>query len=130
MHYRDKYEDAEQAIEFLEIAFKAWGRDIAYSRLWGNLNLTLCMWLYRRLVLGVGMNNYSRAKRFTREEFTKCLMSLSASSDYIDWLLGRNHLSRDNSPAYARIKTIFAKRMEVETGAKILMPGPAWAVSK
>lgn len=123
-------DEAEEVIGFLEIAIKAWGRDAAYVRLWGSLNLTLCMWLYRRLVLGAGMTSASRAHRFTREHFTKCLMSLSAESDYVDWLLGRNSMSRDNTPAYTRVKSIFSKRMEAEIGRKILMPQPAWAVSK
>lgn len=123
-------ESAEEATGFLELAFKAWGRDQAYVRLWGNLNLTLCMWLYRKVVLGSGLNNFSRTKRFTRDDFAKCMMSLSASTDYIDWLLGRNSMSRDNSPAYARIKAIFVKRIEAETGSKIVLPQPAWAVSK
>ncbi len=121
--------EADEIIDFLEVAFKAWGRDSAYNRLWGNLNLTLCMWLYRRVVVGTGSTSASRFHRFTRDQFTKCMMSLSAS-DYVDWLLGRNSQSRDNSPAYARIKTIFVVRMQTELGRKILMPQPAWSVSK
>lgn len=118
-------DDADTICEFLDIAIRAWGRDLAYSRLWGNLNLTICMWLYRRLVLS-GVLSTSRSQQLSRDQFTKCMMSLSAS-DYVDWLLGRNSTSRDNSPAYGRIKAIFAKRMEVELGKKILMPAPAWA---
>lgn len=123
-------EASDEAVGFLDLAFKAWGRDQAYVRLWGNLNLTLCMWIYRRVVLGDGLTSTSRSHRFTKEHFAKCLMSLSADSDYVDWLLGRNSMSRDNTPAYTRIKAIFAKRMETEIGRKILMPSPSWAVSK
>lgn len=122
-------DDADAIVEFLEIAFKAWGRDVAYWRLWGNLNLTLCMWIYQRVVRGNWLGASSRSHRFTRDQFTKCMMALSAS-DYVEWLVGRNTLSRDNSPAYSRIKTIFAKRIEPEIGKKLLMPQPAWAVSK
>lgn len=122
-------DEAEVAIEFLEIAIKAWGRDPAYWRLWSNLNLTMCMWLYRRIVLGNGLTPLSRTTRLTREQFTKCLMSLSADGTYVDWLLGRNSQSRENSPCYIRIKSIFARRMETETGSRILMPSPPWAAN-
>lgn len=122
-------DDADAVCDFLDAAFKAWGRDTAYARLWSGINLTLCMWLWRRVVLGTGMTAASRYHRFTREQFTKCLMSLSAS-DYVDWLLGRNSQSRDNAPAYSRIKTIFVTRMNTDLGRKILMPQAAWAVSK
>lgn len=118
-------EDADQVIAFLDDAFKAWGRDQAYSRLWGNLNLTLCMWIYRRLVMASAVPG-SRVQRIPREMFVKCLMSLSAS-DYVDWLLGRNSQTRDNSPAYMRIKAAFAKRLEVELGHKPVLLQPAWS---
>lgn len=118
-------EEADEIIEFVELAHRAWGRDQAYGRLWGNLNLTIVMWLYRRVVLNP--STAGRAHKFTREHFTKCMMSLSASSDYLDWLVGRNSISRDNSPAYLRIKAIFVKRMETEVNGKIMMPQPAWS---
>lgn len=122
-------DEADGVADFLDLAFKAWGRDPAYARLWSSLNLTICMWLWRRVVLGTGMTASTRYHRFTPEQFKKCLMSLSAS-DYVDWLLGRNSQSRDNSPAYSRIKTILVGRMQVELGRKIIMPQPAWAVSR
>lgn len=44
-------DDAAQLAEFLNICYVAWGRDVAYSRLWNGLNLTICSWAYRRIVL-------------------------------------------------------------------------------
>lgn len=123
--------ECDHLINFLNIAIGAWGRDLAYGRLWSNLNLSLCMWLYRRIVTGeIQLSSLARATKLTPELFSKCLMSLSADSTYVDWLLGRNMASRDMSPAYARIKAIFARRVEQETGKKLLTPQPAWAVSK
>lgn len=116
-------DDAEAAIEFLNLAHTAWGRDHAYARLWSNLNLALCMWLYRRLVI----TPYSaKTVKLTKEQFTKCLMSLSADPTYPDWLTGRHHGARDASPAYMRIKSLFSKRLEADTGKKHLLPQPAW----
>lgn len=116
-------EEAETCIEFLGCAYAAWGRDQSSWRLWANLNLMLCMWLYRRLVVAPYSPTTPRLKN---DVFTKCLMSIAADSTYSDWLLGRN-AARDASPAYKRIKEAFAKRIEVETGKKPRLPQPEWA---
>jgi hypothetical protein len=82
------------------------------------------MWIYRRMVL----DQYSpKTPRLTKDLFRKCLMSLSADENYLDWLVGRSLGERDRSPAYNRIKAAFAKRIEIETGKKPLMPSPAWS---
>ena len=31
------------------------------------------------------------------------------------------------TPAYSKLKTLFAGRVELETGKKVRMPSPAWA---
>jgi hypothetical protein len=116
-------EDSTHLMDFLGCAIAAWGKDAAYHRLWSSLNLTVCMWLYRRLV----MSAYSvKTQRLTKEQFTRCLMSLSAAEVYVDWLLGRNLNTRDLSPAYQRIKGLFASRLEVDTERKHLLPSPPW----
>lgn len=115
--------DAEPLCNFLECAMAAWGRDVAYQRLWLNLNLTLCMWLYRRTVVTQWS---TKTPKLTDELFQKCLMSLSAADLYLDWLTGRNLSDRDRSPAYQRIKGLFAGRLELELGKKVLLPAPPW----
>lgn len=117
-------EDADEMIKFLDCAIAAWGRDAQYARLWSTLNLALCMWLYRRLVIAPYS---SKTQKLTTDQFTKCLMSVSATEMYIDWLLGRNLSNRDLSPAYGRLKSIFVTRLEHETGKRHLLPQPAWA---
>lgn len=117
-------DDVDQLIKFLELAFHAWGRDSEYVRLWGSLNLTLTMWLYRRMVVTV----YSaKTQKLTPEIFEKCLMMLAADQSYIDWLVGQQLSDRSRSPGFNRIKALFAKRLEIETGKKPLLPQPSWA---
>lgn len=117
-------EDAEQCAAFYALCVNAWGRDQEYARLWGNLNLTICVWLYRRTVL----TQYSpKTPKLTRDIFKKCLMGLSTSEQYLDWLVGRQLGERDRSPAYKRVKELFARRLEVETGKKPLLPSPPWS---
>ena len=112
---------------FLELALHAWGRDPEYYRLWGNINLALCMWLYRRTVLVRDQRKgTARSTVLTREEFRKCLMALSANSNYVDWLQGRLLNDRDRSPCLTRMKAIFMRRMLDERGEKIKLPQPAW----
>lgn len=117
-------EDADQLIAFLDCAIAAWGRDPQYGRLWSTLNLSLCMWTYRRLVIAP----YSvKTQKITHEQFTRCLMSLSAAEAYVDWLLGRSFGNRDIGPAYSRIKGLFVSRLEHDTNKRHLLPQPAWA---
>src|SRR5215510_11063860 len=112
-------------IEFLNLAVGAWGRDLQYGRLWPTLNMIICMWLFRRLVLHPELS--SKVAPITRDSFKKCLMSVSATADYVDWLLGRTISERDRTPAYNRVKAIFVARLQTETGKKVFLPQPSWA---
>jgi hypothetical protein len=115
--------EAASLAEFLLLCFDAWGKDSEYHRLWGNLNLTICMWLYHHTVL----SGYSHAAvRLTKDQFKHCLMALSADPTYVDWLLGRQLGERDRNPCYNRIKTIFATRLEKLLGKKVRLPSPSW----
>lgn len=116
-------EEVTNLIAFMEVAIKAWGRDPQVHRLWGNLNMAICMWLYRKMVIG----QYSAAtKKIGHELFMKCLMSLSADDEFCSWLVGRSLTQIQRSPTYQRIKAHFAKRIEMETGTKPRLPSPAW----
>lgn len=116
-------EDVGNCINFLLLAETAWGRDAEYQRLWSALNLTLSMWLYRRLVLS---DMPGRVTKLTKEQFRACLMSLSAEPMYLQWLLGRKLSEGDRSPGYGRIKAIFVRRLMTELGKKAYLPQPPW----
>lgn len=117
--------ETKELTGFLTMALTAFGRDRQYYRLWGSLNLTLTMWMYRRMCLGT-MPSVKRSTHFTKELFQKCMMSLSAEPIYLDWLVGRNLTERDRSPAYARIKKIFNKRATEELGHVVKFLSPEW----
>jgi hypothetical protein len=117
------------AISFVGVCFEAWARDVEYAKLWGALNLSLCAWLFRRSVLGQHAHANTRIDRMTMEQFKRCLMSLSADSGYLDYLVGRNLGDRDRSPAYHRIKTIFARRFATDGNQKFRLPTPPWAAN-
>lgn len=111
---------------FLIMAHKAWGSDRQYGRLWANLNLTMCMYLYRKLVLDPS----NRRAPLPKEMFGKALMSVSANGPYIDWLSGRSISERDRSPCYKRLKSIFVERLTQEYNGKLFkLPSPDWASS-
>lgn len=122
-------EEAEKIAEFLNTALVAWSRDPAYGRLWLSLNITVCMWMWRRLVLDKDRNGNRRHVILAPEQFKRCMMSLSADQNYLDWLVGRTMSERDRSPAYARIKQLFAARITEDTGQKAKFPQPAWYVT-
>lgn len=118
----------QNLIVFLLTAHSAWGRDPEYFRLWGNLNLAMTMWMWRRFVMDKDRQGNKRYVVLTPAQFKQCLMSVSASSDYVDWLQGRNLSERDRSPCYTRLKSIFVKRLSTEgSQVKPKLPAPAWA---
>jgi hypothetical protein len=113
-------------VKFLNLAFAAWGREPEYFRLWAALNLTMCAWLYRRLVV----DRVRGVKRFVLlndAEFRQCLMALSADALYLDYLQGRVVGDRDRSPTYNHLRRIFSKRLQAAGNERPLMPQPAWA---
>lgn len=116
--------DTAQLTDFLALAHDAFGRDVEFRVLWGSLNLGLCMWLYRHMVL----TQYSpKTPKLDKVTFKKCLMALSADSTYLDWLVGRRLGERDRSPAYSRLKALFASRLAIELGRKVALPAPDWS---
>lgn len=118
----------QNLIAFLATAHAAWGRDPEYFKLWGNLNLSLCMWLWNKLVIDRDRFGNRRYIILTVSEFKKCLMAVSADSDYVAWLVGRTLSDRDRSPCYTRLKAIFARRLSNDWGGKkATLPSPAWA---
>ena len=122
-------DDATNVIRFLELGMSAWGRDPEYYRLWGNLNMALCMWLYRRMVLETNRKGATRVSVLTESQFKQAITALSANGNYLDWLPGRLLSDRDRSPAFQRMRTIMAKRL-IEAGMqKPNFPGPAWSKS-
>jgi hypothetical protein len=119
-------DEADKLAQFMNVAHGAWGRDSEYYRLWSALNMAVCMWLWRRTVIG----GYSqKSLRMTAQQFAKAMMALSADGDYLNWLVGRNLSERDRSPCYGRIRAIVLRRLEADTGKRLLFPGPPWFTS-
>lgn len=119
-------EEADKLIVFMQVARSAWGTDPENYRLWGSLNLSIAMWMWRRLVLNKE-RGVKRAVVMSAEDFRKCLMSVSATGGYLDWLVGRQIGERDRAPCYARLKAIFVKRLGEMGQGKVMMPMPSWA---
>ena len=124
-------EEARHLADFLNIALRAWGREYENSRLWGGLNLTLCMWLYRRLVLSPEeKRGQKRFARISANQFEKCLLGLAGTAQYVDWLWGRQLGERDRAPCYRRIREAFTSRMNADGLRNTKLPGPPWAIGR
>lgn len=122
--------EVSKLIEFMQLVYAAWGRDPEYYRLWASLNLTVCMWLYRMIVLSKPRGN-QRYIHINNEQFRGCAMALSADPTYCEWLGGRILGDRDRNPCYQRVKAIFARRLMQNnvTGSKPRFPQPTWSSS-
>lgn len=122
----------ESMIQYLLTARAAWGSDASNARLWGALNLTVTMWMFRTLVVDHDRRGNKRYVVLSIQEFKRCLMSVSASSDYLDWLVGRSLSERDRGPCFSRLKHIFTSRIREESKdpvKKVLLPQPTWATN-
>lgn len=116
--------DAEELISFLKAAYEAWARIEDYFKLWGEVNLILCMWMWRRMVR-VDVEKRSRLKKssvLTRDQFVKGLRGLAGNDDYLDWLSGTRMGDKDRGNCYTRIRQTFINAL----GAKIIFPQPTW----
>jgi hypothetical protein len=118
-------EDAHALGTFLNMCLVAWGREHQYARLWGGLNLTLCAWLYRRMVLAPVVK-VQRRTRLESDQFGKCLMALSADSLYLDYLVGRRLSDDHRAPTYNRIKSAFVRRLRDDGVKAPVFPQPPW----
>jgi len=124
-------EGAAEVIRFLKVAYAAWGGDFENARLWGSLNMVICMWLWRVLVLDTDRTGSRRYIVLTEEQFKQCLMAASADKPYVDWLLGRNMAERDRAPCYRRLRTVFMARLPLigvgdYHGRQVKLPQPIW----
>lgn len=120
-------QSVQSLVTFLATAHAAWGRDPEYYRLWGNLNLAICMWLWNRLVMDTDRSGPRRYCVLNVATFKNCLMQLSTDGEYLAWLQGRVLGDRDRSPCYGRVKKNFVRRLTSERGQKVILPLPAWA---
>jgi hypothetical protein len=118
-------QQAKDMCEFLNCCKEAWGDDREYVRLFSALNLTICAWLYIRVVQEPKPGT-KRSSMLTPEQFTAGLMGLSASKNHLDWLVGRDATERDRPAAYRRIKQIMQRRIEQDLGKRITLPQPSW----
>jgi hypothetical protein len=120
-------DNAAKICRFQVACFEAWGVDRQNYRLWSSLNLGVLAWLYRRVVLGEGVDkNLRRSTAITPEQFGKCLMALSADPKYTEWLIGRSMGERDRGPCYARIKDVFARRLAMDGIKGARFPQGEW----
>ncbi len=120
--------EPEKLADFLLIANQAWGSHREYHVLWNALNLTLSMWMYRRLVIRA----YSaKTPKVGVLLFRACLVALTGDRIYLDWLRSARKLDdRDRVPGYDKMKKIFAGVIQAEIKSKPLLPHPSWMGSK
>jgi hypothetical protein len=121
--------DVRCIIQFMDMASEAWGTDREYHRLWLQLNMSLCMWLYRRLVVDRNRTGKRRVV-LGEDEFRRCLMRLSSTHMYVDWLAGRTMHERERAPAYYRICDAFMVSLRADGIARPILPRPEWAMGR
>ena len=74
-------DDAKNCTSFANLANEVWGAKPDIRQLWNSLNLTICMWLYRRMVL----NPEDGVTALSPEQFKACVSRLSRKIDGYDY---------------------------------------------
>ena len=117
-------EDAEALKGFLECAVKAWGNSPSFRGLYGNFNLNLCAWLYRRTVL----NPIEGVTALTDEQFTAGLVGLSANSKYLTFLVRRTLDPINRQVGYDHICKMFtiSIKSHYKFRTPFRLPKPVW----
>lgn len=122
----DKEDTVDDLVTFLGLCHRAWSSSPEYSSLWNPFNMTLCMWLYRRICLEVT----SKGLQVTNELFYLCLLSLTGNRDYLAWLAaahGGRSMNRDRNEGYRRITDSFRRTIQDSLGGKkCFLPVPTW----
>lgn len=118
-------EEATRMVEFFNRMRGAWGTEPEVAKLWSIINVTICSWLWRRIVLEKAAHN--KSVQVTAVQFAEAAMGLSADSQYMPWLIGRQMGERDRGPCYNRVKKIFVERLERILGRRVQLPAPPWA---
>jgi hypothetical protein len=116
---------AERCVEFATLAFRAWENNSEFGPLWGTVNLTLCIWLYRRMVLAPS----TEVKPMTREQFGRFLMALT-DDDYIEFLRGKQMTRNSRNAVMTRLETrltTFLKKVDPKVRRPCL-PKRDWAI--
>lgn len=124
-------EQVDFLCEFLSLCFEAWGRHKEHFKMWMGLNLCLLMWLYRRIVLTdtSAQKGGRKIVHLTKREYMSCLMGLAADAMYSEWLIGRALSERDRGPCFARIRSIFVRRLAEAGVTNPRFPAGDWSSS-
>lgn len=112
--YRLTMDDAKKCVSFLTVARGAWGSTVEYNRLWGPVNLSVCMWLYRRMVVDPEQG----VTPLTAKQFSNCLVTLTndtPKSTYVEWLRAKPSSAENRRMALANhIRPRFISRIRQE----------------
>jgi hypothetical protein len=122
--------EADAMGEFYVMAYEAWGPDREYAKLWTGLNLIIIAWLYRHVMLDPARVRAATLTKLTPEQFSSCMMALSADAKYLQWLGHPRFFSEQNrGPCYARVKAIFQRQYTKDNPGKprLRLPDPEWA---
>ena len=117
-------EMAQSAAAFFAACWDAWGNTPETNRLWNRLNLFVCAYLYHNMVEA---DPKPRIAHIDTQVFAKCMMSVSASSRYLDWLVGRPLNAFSRSRCFQYVKEIVASRLKTEGVSPIGITSPFWA---
>jgi len=115
--------EAEELAAALAVLYKSWGNTAGQESLWGGLNLSVCLWLYRRVVFEAAT---TRNTTVTPDEFSVAMVGLT-DRVYLEWLRGKSTGPMFFPGTYDRIKSCLVAWLRSEGRTRIRLPSPSFA---
>ena len=120
-------EETHCLISFMRAAFKAWGRDKEFRPMWNALNLTICLWFFRRMSKGELF--CGRGTPISVAHFSQCLLALSLNPRYLTLISqkGRRiHAPETRNPICRELMKTFEQKLDAEGLTDVPLPKPNW----
>lgn len=117
-------DEAKEIAQFLKVCYDAWGAHQNYGKLWTNMNLTICVWLYHHTVM-----DSKETYELTPEAFRQALMSLT-DEKYIEFITNKAMTEFNRGPCYVEMTSRIRPRLQASVNRRIRLPLPVWAMTE
>lgn len=122
--------EANSLTIFLKLAFEAWGRDKEHKPLWTPMNMSLCLWFFRRMLKAPSPNKDSKGD-VTQQQFSNIFFELLSNRRYRSLLQansgGRLGDPEVRNPVLKELMRAIKRSLKRDKVRDYYMPDPSWA---
>lgn len=113
---------------FLKLAYESWGRDAENKYLWSPMNLTMCLWFFRRMLRSPSSSG--SLGNTTQAQFLDIFFGLMSNRRYRALLQGnkggRLHDSNTRNPVCRELMKTIKAQLKKDGTKSPYIPKPSW----